>query len=95
MTAGRPPQSPPGDGVDRAGLLDAFGRTVRAARERRGLSQEDLADLAGLHRTYVGAVERGERNVTLTTVARLALALDVAAPELLPPPGPAGAIRPI
>jgi len=47
------------------------------------LSQEDLADKSGLHRTYVGAVERGERNLTLSSLEAIALALNVDVPTLL------------
>jgi transcriptional regulator with XRE-family HTH domain len=59
----------------RAAELTAFGARVQKARQRLGLSQEDLADLSGLHRTYVGGVERGERNVGLLNLLRLARAL--------------------
>lgn len=62
--------------------LVAFGKNVRAHRERRGISQEQLAELAELHRTYVGAVERGERNVSLKNIVRLARALGSSAAEL-------------
>jgi len=55
----------------------AFGRRVRAAREDRGLSQEALAERAGVHRTYVSSLERGQRNVGLDNVYALARALDV------------------
>ncbi|VWX57620.1 Subunit S of type I restriction-modification system [Burkholderiales bacterium 8X] len=51
--------------------------SLRGERAKRGLSQEQLADLAGLHRTYVGSVERCERNVSLDNIERLALALGV------------------
>lgn len=51
---------------------------MRAERERLGVSQEDLADRAGIHRTYLGGVERGERNVGLLNVLRIARALGVA-----------------
>ncbi len=60
-----------------------FGRQVRRLRLERGLSQEALADAAGLHRTYVSGIERGLRNPTLTIVARLAIALDLAPADLL------------
>jgi transcriptional regulator with XRE-family HTH domain len=52
---------------------------LRTRRKDRGISQEELADLAGLHRTYVGSVERGERNVSIDNIERLAgaLGLDV------------------
>ncbi|MEK6540615.1 MAG: helix-turn-helix transcriptional regulator [Pseudomonadota bacterium] len=56
---------------------------VRKRRTALGLSQEGLADLCGLHRTYVGAIERGERNITLKTLSALALALDISSLELL------------
>jgi transcriptional regulator with XRE-family HTH domain len=52
------------------------GANIRAARARRGISQEALADLAGLHRTYVGSVERGERNISVLNLCRLAGALE-------------------
>ena len=61
----------------------AFGERVRGLRRVRGLSQEALADLAGLHRTYVGSVERGERNISLDNIHALADALNVTAAELL------------
>jgi transcriptional regulator with XRE-family HTH domain len=52
----------------------SFGRRVRALRTERGLSQERLAHLAGVHRTYAGAVERGEQNISLTNIHEFALA---------------------
>jgi transcriptional regulator with XRE-family HTH domain len=61
-----------------------FGRRLRDIRQRKGISQEKLADLAGLHRTYVSSVERGERNITLTTIAKLAAALGTRPAELIP-----------
>ena len=65
----------------------AFGERVRELRRVRGLSQEALAEHAGLHRTYVGSVERGERNISLDNIHALADALEVAAPDLLAAPG--------
>ena len=64
-------------------LQRRLGRNLRARRESRGLSQEGFADLLGVHRTYMGGLERGERNVTLRTVERLAQRLGVPADELL------------
>lgn len=57
-------------------ILAAFGRRIRAARLAKDWSQEDLAHEAGLDRTYVGSIERGERNVALLNLNKLARALD-------------------
>lgn len=64
-------------------LVRTFARNLRATRLRQGLTQEELADRASLHRTYVGSVERGERNVTLDSLDRIAKALGVTAVDLL------------
>lgn len=56
-------------------LQTAIGGTIRRRREALGLSQEALADLVGVHRTYLGSVERGERNVSLKNLALIARAL--------------------
>jgi transcriptional regulator with XRE-family HTH domain len=64
-------------------VLVAFGAAVRELRVERGLSQEVLADLVGIHRTYIGDVERGRRNVGLVNVTRIAAALNVAASDLI------------
>lgn len=53
-------------------LQKAFGRSLLACRNARGLSQEAFADKLGFHRTYMGAIERGERNLTLKSVERIA-----------------------
>lgn len=64
-------------------LRDALAANVKDKRLRLGLSQEGLADICGYHRTYIGSVERGERNITLSTLEALAKALEVSAIELL------------
>jgi transcriptional regulator with XRE-family HTH domain len=64
-----------------------FGRRLRELRKERGLSQEELAFRAGLHRTYVSSAERGERNVSLINIKRLAKALGVDMCDLLPADG--------
>ncbi|MGH9043453.1 MAG: helix-turn-helix domain-containing protein [Acidimicrobiales bacterium] len=64
-------------------LQRRLGRNLRALRTAKGLSQEAFADTLGIHRTYVGGLERGERNITLRTVERLAAALGVDSAELL------------
>jgi transcriptional regulator with XRE-family HTH domain len=66
-----------------ADVLAEFGVAVRALRAERRLSQEALADLAGVHRTYLGDIERGKRNVALRNIERLAIALDVTMSDLL------------
>ena len=64
-------------------LQHVVGSNVRTIRLRRGLSQEQLADALGLHRTYIGGIERGERNLSLQVVERLAQNLNVPIQELL------------
>lgn len=62
---------------------ELLARKLRSLRLVRGWSQEKMAEKCGLHRTYVGAIERGERNVTLETLSVLAQALGVPAAELI------------
>jgi len=64
-------------------VLKQFGFAVRRTREAQRLSQEDLAELTGLHRTYIGGVERGERNLGLRNVARIATSLGLSPSALL------------
>ena len=64
-------------------ITQTLSANIKKFRGEKGLSQEELADKCGLHRTYVGAVERGERNVTLSSLELIAIALDVDVPTLL------------
>ena len=64
-------------------LVEILAKNLRALRHADGMSQEDLAARCGLHRTYVGSVERGERNVTLSTLEALASVLGVSVTDLL------------
>lgn len=67
--------------ADRAKLQN-LGKRIRAMRSERSISQEELADLAGVHRTYVGMLERGEKNVTVISAAKIAAALGVSVSDL-------------
>jgi transcriptional regulator with XRE-family HTH domain len=69
-----------------ADVLVQFGEQLRRVRARRRVSQERLAELAGLHRTYVSSVERGLRNISLLNIDKLARALDVPLASLMPRP---------
>ncbi len=64
-------------------LREVLADNVRAYREKKGISQDEFAALCGLHRTYVGSVERCERNVTLATLELLAETIGVSVPDLL------------
>lgn len=64
-------------------LQQQLGRNLRAYRLAQGLSQEDFADVVGVHRTYIGGIERGERNLTLISVERIAESLRLDPIDLL------------
>ena len=64
-------------------VLVTFGIHLRTLRLKQKLSQEQLAELANVHRTYIGMLERGEKNVTLKTIMKLANALEIPPYELL------------
>jgi transcriptional regulator with XRE-family HTH domain len=63
-------------------VLKQFGNKVREERLKRGLSQEELAEEAGVHRTYVGMIERAEKNITLRNIQKVAEALDLPISDL-------------
>ncbi len=58
-------------------VLIKFGKRIKQLREERGISQEKLGELAKVHRTYVGMIERGEKNITLTNIEKFSKALKV------------------
>lgn len=64
-------------------ILQIFGSNVQKYRKERQLSQEKLAELAGLHRTYIGMIERAEKNITLCNIEKIAKALGVDIKDLL------------
>lgn len=63
-------------------LLKQFGDRVRSLRTARGLTQEKLAELTGFHRTYIGMIERGERNISLLNIGTFADTFEVSVSEL-------------
>ena len=64
-------------------ILIKFGEKVREIRKEKGLSQEELAHKADLHRTYIGMIERAEKNITLINIGKIANALNIDIKELL------------
>ena len=64
-------------------ILVNFGEKVREIRKEKGLSQEELAHKADLHRTYIGMIERAEKNITLLNIEKIANALEVNIKELI------------
>lgn len=69
--------------MQKSSILEVFGQNVRRLRLEQGLSQEQLADKTGLHRTYIGMIERAEKNITLCNIEKLANALGVKVSELM------------
>ena len=63
--------------MDKEPILLAFGQRVQELRKEHNLSQEQLADLAGVHRTYIGMIERAEKNITLCNIEKIAKALKI------------------
>jgi len=64
-------------------FLIKFGQSVRAERQRLGWSQQQLAEEAGLHRTYIGMIERGEKNITLGNIVKIAATFGIEPSSLL------------
>lgn len=63
-------------------VLIKFGKRIRQLRDERGVSQEKLGELANVHRTYVGMIERGEKNITLTNIDKFSKALGISIRDL-------------
>lgn len=70
------------DSLMKPSVLVTFGQCVQKVRKDRGLSQEQLAEKAGLHRTYIGMIERAERNITLCNIEKIAHALEISVRDL-------------
>jgi len=66
----------------KAKILEKFGLKVREERLKRNLSQENLAKKAGVHRTYIGMIERAEKNITLINIEKISKALNIKIPDL-------------
>jgi transcriptional regulator with XRE-family HTH domain len=64
-------------------IKKVLGRNVKAFREQKGWSQDDLSEVSGLHRTYISGIERGKRNPTVSVVSKIANALGTAPSSLL------------
>jgi transcriptional regulator with XRE-family HTH domain len=64
-------------------VQQALGRRIRELRSKRGWSQEEFADICGLHRTYMGSIERGERNLTIVSILTVAQHLEMTVSQLL------------
>lgn len=63
-------------------ILVLFGEVIREVRKEKKLSQEELANKSGLHRTYIGMVERGEKNISLKNISKLSKGLELPIPEI-------------
>lgn len=69
--------------ISKYNILNIFGENVRKYRRLLNISQEELADKADLHRTYIGMIERAEKNITLVNIEKIANALEVKIEDLL------------
>lgn len=69
--------------INNTKILNNFGQRIKLLRNKTGLSQEELANISGLHRTYIGMIERGEKNITLKNIEKLAISLKIDISELV------------
>lgn len=69
--------------MNKSDILQKFGLRLKEIRKAKGLSQEKLAEVANLHRTYIGMIERAEKNITLINIEKIAYALNVDIKDLL------------
>lgn len=69
--------------ISKHNILNTFGENVKKYRRKLDISQEELADRAGLHRTYIGMIERAEKNITLVNMEKIATALQVKIEDLI------------
>jgi transcriptional regulator with XRE-family HTH domain len=69
--------------ISNVDILKKFGARVREFRKQKNLSQEELAEKAGLHRTYIGMIERAEKNISLINIEKIAIALEIEISDLL------------
>ena len=69
--------------MNKSNILEQFGERLKQLRKVKGLSQEQLAEKANLHRTYIGMIERAEKNITLLNIEKIANALDTKISSLL------------
>lgn len=69
--------------MDKPRILINFGLKVQMLRKEKGFSQEKLAELANMHRTYIGMIERGEKNITLVNIEKISDALNISVSQLL------------
>jgi len=73
-----------GKAITHRDMLQKFGEKMQKARKAQGISQEELAERLSMHRTYIGMIERGERNPTIRTLYKIAKELKLSSGELLP-----------
>ena len=69
--------------TSKAEILIKFGKNIKLRRKEKGFSQEELAHQATLHRTYIGMIERAEKNITLINISKIARALDISISQLM------------